>query len=319
MSSIKERTDIAKANPRDVKAVLNEVENLSTLSEEVALSCFYVLIKEKKPFIGISVRLAELIASSWGNIHSGARIISKNDKEVTVQGFVHDFQKNSIFTVEIQRPIFGMTSEQLMKQTSAASSIAFRNAIFKAIPASLISSIVSNIRHYVLSRESDQDNSRVKSMVEYFKSKGVTSSHVSSLLSKSVVFDADNINLSNEDLFLLVGIKNAIEEGDTTVGEVFKMEGAKLKKASRFNFSTESDTAKPKDTRKDSELNEVKIKESLTDNAEVIKAKEPADLKSSISSLGDSSVSKKETVKVEEVEPVIPASKKRGRGRPKKV
>jgi len=113
-------------------------------------------------------------------------------------------------------------------------------------------------------------------------------------------------------------IKNAIEEGDTTVGEVFKMEGAKLKKASRFNFSTESDTAKPKDTRKDSELNEVKIKESLTDNAEVIKAKEPADLKSSISSLGDSSVSKKETVKVEEVEPVIPASKKRGRGRPKK-
>ena len=155
MTSIKDRTEIAKANPRNVKNILDEIETLSTLSEDVAFSCFYVIVGEDKPIVGISVRLAELIASSWGNIHSGARIMSKNQKEVTVQGFVHDFEKNSIFTVEVQRSTFtGLLPKEQYTSTNAASSIAFRNAVFKAIPASLTQSIVSKIKHYILNNES---------------------------------------------------------------------------------------------------------------------------------------------------------------------
>tara|TARA_R110000822_G_scaffold47388_5_gene125688 strand:- start:457 stop:1407 length:951 start_codon:yes stop_codon:yes gene_type:complete len=312
MASIKERTEIAKANPRDVKAVLNEVENLSTISEEIALSCFYVIIKDKKPFVGISVRLAELVASSWGNIHSGARIINKNDKEVTVQGFVHDFQKNSVFTVEIQRPIFGMTAEQSINNTSAASSIAFRNAVFKAIPASLISSIVDNIKHYVLSsRGNTKKTSRVNNTIEYFKSKGVTSSHISFILGKNIVFDAENTILLNEDLFLLIGIKNAIEEGDTTIDEVFKIKGDKIKKPSRFNFSTEDDDFKNEDG------SEIMQPEDLMHK--ILEVKESVDLKSSISSLKQSDVSKNKLANLKNIEPKDePILKKRKRGRPPK-
>ena len=70
MTSIVERTQIAQSNKRNIKEALEEINTLATMDEEIALSCFYVMVDDKKPFVGISVRLAEIIASSWGNIHS---------------------------------------------------------------------------------------------------------------------------------------------------------------------------------------------------------------------------------------------------------
>jgi hypothetical protein len=250
MTSIKERTEISKSNPRNIKSILEEIQTLSTINEDVAFSCFYVIISDKKPIIGISVRLAELIASSWSNIHSGSRIISKNDKEVTVQGFVHDFEKNSIFTVEVQRSIFGMSSEQSIQSTNAASSIAFRNAIFKAIPASLVASIVDSIKSYVINQiDNGEDTlSRVYGILEYYKKRNISSNKISSLLGRTIQYDLDNIRLSSQELFLLMGIKNAIEEGDTTLNEVFNLP-TKSKKPSRYSMSDyNSDSSSNKNT-----------------------------------------------------------------------
>ncbi len=299
MTSIKERTEISKSNPRNIKSILEEIQTLSTINEDVAFSCFYVIISDKKPIIGISVRLAELIASSWGNIHSGSRIISKNDKEVTVQGFVHDFEKNSIFTVEVQRSIFGMSSEQSIQSTNAASSIAFRNAIFKAIPASLVASIVDNIKSYVINQiDNGEDTlSRVYGALEYYKKRNISSNKISTLLGRTIQYDLDNIRLSSQELFLLMGIKNAIEEGDTTLTEVFNLP-TKSKKPSRYSLS---DYEKDYISESSSNKNNIGLKKVIKDIED----------KSEKTYLEIENIEKRNIVK-EEVKP------KRKRGRPRK-
>lgn len=300
MTSIKERTEISKSNPRNIKSILEEIQTLSTINEEVAFSCFYVIISDKKPIIGISVRFAELIASSWSNIHSGSRIISKNDKEVTVQGFVHDFEKNSIFTVEVQRSIYGMSSEQSIQSTNAASSIAFRNAIFKAIPASLVASIVDGIKRYVINQIDNGEDamSRVYGILEYYKKRNISSNKISTLLGRTIQYDLDNIRMSSQEIFLLMGIKNAIEEGDTTLTEVFNLP-TKSKKPSRYSMS---DYEKDYISESSSNKNNIDLKKVIKDIED----------KSEKTYLEIENIEKRNIVKQEEVKT------KRKRGRPRK-
>lgn len=294
MSTIKERTEIAKTNRRDIPEILKEIKELAMLSDDIALSCFYVIFdkESQKYFTGISVRFAELIASCWGNIHAGAKILSNTGLYVTVQGFVHDFEKNTIVTVEVQRSLARLNSEQSIHVTNAASSIAFRNAIFKAIPAVVTSSITKEIKNYILNNIGG--GNIIKELISYFKSKNITVDNIEKLIGGSI------IDVDSEKLFLLVGLRNAIEEGGVTVFEVFGMEHPTKnnKKTSRFNFDDVSDSETEQEI-----------------NIPIIN-KEGNSLKNALSSLGDV---KKNIIEEEVMGDVIyTEEKKRGRGRPRK-
>ena len=333
MTTIKERTEIAKENKRDIPTILKEIQALATLSNEVALSCFYVVFnkEDNKPFVGISVRFAELIASCWGNIHTGAKITKNNGMSVVVQGFVHDFEKNAVFTVEVQRSIGKLSAERAMQATNAASSIAFRNAIFKAIPAAITNTVAQNIKKYIA--EDIDGNSIIKDVSTYFESKGIKPSDIEKLLGDSFMKDIDS-----EKLFLLIGLKNAIEEGDTTIAELFgKGEVIKSQRSSRFSFESEGEEEFPQPIHKETESTPA---DSVVDSkggigqqigvtfiadkgsnqqipaAIFVPAKEA--LKSGISSLAETKPKVEVVEEVIEDEPKEEPKKKRGRGRPKK-
>ena len=317
MTSIKERTEIARESKRDIPTILTEIETLATLSNDVALSCFYVVFdkRDNKRFIGISVRFAELIASSWGNIHTGAKITSNNGMNLTVQGFVHDFEKNAVFTVEVQRYIGKLSPERVVQVTNAASSIAFRNAIFKAIPAAITYSITKNIKQYIV--ENIDGGSVIDEIIIYFKNKKVEKSDLENLIGSLIS------EISPEQLFLLIGLKNAIEEGDTTIAEIFgTTQVHKPQRSSKFNFSTNELTEE--ETAQVQKVNEIigKAVEPLIESKKVVTETVIGDiespkeqLKSGISSLAES----KEIPSIfEEEEPKPEKKKKRSRGRPKK-
>jgi hypothetical protein len=271
MTSIKERTEIAQANRRNVSAILEEIQILATISNDVAMSCFYVVFnkEDNKPFIGISVRFAELIASSWSNIQAGAKVVKNIGGTVTIQGFVHDFEKNSVFSVEVQRNIGRLSSEKAIQATNAASSIAFRNAVFKAVPAALFSAIAENVKNYITR---NMDGSKVvEDVLRYFKKKGILSEDLENLIGNSIS-EADS-----KQLFLLIGLKNAIEEGDTTIHEVFNKgsKPASAKRTSSFVFDdgveAESESEEPandfeevsQDMNNDSKSSKDKLKSGL--------------------------------------------------------
>ena len=61
----------AKQYPRDLPTVLNKIETYATMDTETAEDCFYALRRqgadgEAQAIEGLSVRMAEIIASAWG-------------------------------------------------------------------------------------------------------------------------------------------------------------------------------------------------------------------------------------------------------------
>lgn len=211
----------AKQYPRNLARVLGNIETLATMDEEVAGSCFYTLRRQGKVIEGPSVRMAEIIASSWGNLRVQARIIGNDGKMITAQGVCHDLESNYAVSSEVKRRITdkqGRTfSEDMQVVTgNAACAIAMRNALFKVVPAALVKKVIDKAKKVSLGESMTLETSRAK-MLQYFKTIGVEEKQILDYLSIEKV-DEINIDMVVE----LRGLANAIKEGTTTAKEAFK-------------------------------------------------------------------------------------------------
>lgn len=224
-SEIDIQISTAKKYPRDISASINKVIALATVNETTAEECFYSLKRRGNDggdtFInGPSVRLAEIIAASWGNLRVQAQVIGNDGKFITARGVCQDLETNFAASVEVQRRIcdkYGKTySEDMQVVTgNAAAAIAFRNAVFKVVPMSTFGQAVEIIKQAAAGQVENLPET-VQKMLRYFVSLGVTEPMVLSYLE---VASRDEINaeMVNE----LRGVKNAIKEGLTTAKESF--------------------------------------------------------------------------------------------------
>ena len=140
----------AKSYPRDVQTCLNRIKTIATLDTETAEDCFYALRRQGTLIEGVSVRLAEIIAGSWGNLRVQTRIIGNDGKTITAQGICHDLETNLAVSVEVKRRItdkYGKTYSEDMQVTTgnAASAIAFRNAVLKVVPKAVTKRVINEI------------------------------------------------------------------------------------------------------------------------------------------------------------------------------
>lgn len=210
----------AKQYPRNLAQVLKNIETLATLDEETAGNCFYILKRQDKRIEGPSVRMAEIVASSWGNIRLQARIIANDGKMITAQGICHDLESNYAVSSEVKRRItdkHGKTySEDMQVVTgNAACAIAMRNALFKVVPAALVKKVMAKAKQVSLGQANSLEESRQK-MLDYFKKLGVEAKNIFDYLSISKVEEIDT-----DMLVELRGLANAIKEGTTTVQDTF--------------------------------------------------------------------------------------------------
>lgn len=225
-SEIDAQIATAKQYPRNLANVLNNIETLATLDEETASSCFYMLRRQGKLIEGASARMAEIIASSWGNIRVQARIIANDGKMITAQGVCHDLESNYAVSAEVKRRItdkYGKTySEDMQVVTgNAACSIAMRNALFKVVPMALVKKVINKAKKVSLGEATSLEESRMK-MLDYFQKIGVDNQHLFDYLSVEKI-DEINVDMVIE----LRGLATAIKEGTTTVQETFFPKPAK--------------------------------------------------------------------------------------------
>lgn len=211
----------AKQYPRNLARVLNNIETLATMDEDIAGSCFYALRRQGKVIEGASVRMAEIVASSWGNLRTQARIIANDGKTITAQGVCHDLETNTAISVEVKRRITdknGKTyNEDMQIMTgNAACAIALRNAVFKVVPAALIKKAIDKAKKVSLGESMTLETSRSK-MLQYFKTIGVDEKQIFDYLSVEKVEEID-IDMVIE----LRGLATAIKEGTTTIKEAFE-------------------------------------------------------------------------------------------------
>lgn len=235
----------AKQYPRDVQGALKRIQTIATLDPSTAEDCFYALRRGGTLIEGVSVRLAEIIAGSWGNLRVQTRIVGNDGKTITAWGVCHDLETNLAVCVEVKRRITdknGHTYSEDMQVTTgnAASAIAFRNAVLKVVPKAVTRRVIDEIKRVAIGQSLDLETSRNR-MIQYFSKLGVTQQEVLTYCGAKRVED-----INTEMVFELRGVANAIKEGTTSVQETFKANTAdseQIAKAAREKAEQNSQIA----------------------------------------------------------------------------
>lgn len=210
----------ARAYPRSLRAFAAECLNMATLSESVAGECIYALPRAGKTIEGPSVRLAEIVASAWGNCRYGARIIEEGAEFITAQGVFHDLERNVSITYEVRRRITNKQGERYNADmigvaANAACSIAMRNAIFKGVPKAFWVDIYAAARK-VVAGDSKTLASRRSDALATLSKVGATEPMVLAALGLKGVED-----IGVDELVTLRGLYTAVREGEIPVERAF--------------------------------------------------------------------------------------------------
>lgn len=215
------------STPDQIAAALRKAEAFALVDSETAESCFYRLERqgkngERTVIEGPSIRLAEIIAASWGNLRIATQIVGNDGRFITARGACHDLESNVAQIVETRRGIttskgYTFSADMQTVTANAAAAIARRNAILAVIPAAVFKPLYGRIRDFVLGEvTNDLENRRAK-MLRTFATAGVTREMILSYLGVSDLPDVDA-----EMMTRLVGVWNAIKDGQTTVEETFR-------------------------------------------------------------------------------------------------
>ena len=231
----------AKAYPRDLETARAEILKYATASLQTAEACFYALPRGNKTIEGPSVRLAEIINYSWGNINSAVRIVSNDGKQIVSQAVAHDLERNNRVMKEVSRNIVGKdghtyTQDMQIVTGNAAGAIAWRNAIFTLIPNAVWIDIHDQIKKFIVGDGKEMIKRRDVLLKKFESDHGVKTDDILKRL------NLVNVDMINESVMIkLYGLLTALNEGTSTTDEVFGIKAAK-------NNSQDMEDDSPADT-----------------------------------------------------------------------
>lgn len=210
----------AKKYPRNIRVVMQNILFYATQNIDDAQDCFYSIVKDGKIIRGSTIRLAEIIASCYGNLRASSKVLSNDGKTITAQGICWDLENNVAYCIEVKQSVTDNSGNTLpedlqMIVINKACSIAIRNAIFKCVPLTFTSRIQNDIKIFAFGDKTGFISNR-NEIIEYFTKQGVSVKDLLSLFNKTDIND-----LSVEDIFDLRGLQTAIKHGYTTISSMF--------------------------------------------------------------------------------------------------
>jgi hypothetical protein len=219
-ASIDMQVSTAKQYPRVVSKSIDEALELATYDEDTAAACFYAMPRKGKTIEGPSVRLAEIMAYSWGNLRVETDIVAINGTHVTAMGTAYDCQRNLGFRSRVQRRITDSRgvryNEDMIGVTSnAAAAIAKRNAVFAVIPGPFVKKVYQAARQASIGKGGTTQQKRQASL-DWFGKVGVSEEQVFEMLGVRGIED-----IGPDELIKLRGLATAIKDGETTVEAIF--------------------------------------------------------------------------------------------------
>ena len=221
-AEIDQQIATARARPRRLKRVVDNILSLATLDETSAEECVYALPRSGKAIKGPSVRLAEIVSSQYGNCRVGARVVhvDKFEKFVEAEGVFHDLESNTATTARVRRRISDSkgrlyNDDMIVVTGNAACSIAKRNAILGGVPKAIWRKAYEAVESVIAGDVKTLTERRDKAM-KAFAAFGVTPERVFAAIDVSGL---DDINL--EHMTTLIGMHSALKSGESTVEEMF--------------------------------------------------------------------------------------------------
>lgn len=221
-AEIDQQIATAHAYPRSVSRVVKNVLSLVTISQASAEECNYALPRGGKPITGPSVRLAEIVASQWGNCRVGARVVhvDRFEKFVEAEGIFHDLETNTSTTARVRRRIVDrngrlFNDDMIVVTGNAACSIAKRNAILGGVPKAVwneaYDAALATIKGDIKTLPERRTNA-----FKAFAAFGVKPEQIVAYLDLGGVED-----VTLEHLTTLIAMHKAIKDGEQTVESFF--------------------------------------------------------------------------------------------------
>jgi hypothetical protein len=218
-ASVDAQVATAKQYPRSIKRSIDNSIAMATLDMDTAKSCGYALPRGGKPITGPSVHLAKIIASNWGNLRVGSKVVDITDKQVVSRGYCWDLETNVAAEFEVRRNITGrngrFNDDMITVTGNASNAIALRNAIFSVIPKAIVDKVYKSAQEYItgdLSSDAKLIKRRTGAINFFNDEYGITEEEVVKLCGKQTVNQ-----IRSDEIALLIGIQQSLKDGDTTV------------------------------------------------------------------------------------------------------
>jgi len=212
----------ARAIPRSITRAVQNIITLATLDEEAAEECIYALPRAGKEIRGPSVRLAEIVASQYGNCRVGTRVVhvDRFEKYIEAEGIFHDLETNYATTARVRRRISDkkgklLSEDMIIVTGNAACAIAKRNAILGGTPRAIWMKGYREVER-VIAGDAQTLASRRDKAIKSFALYGVTPEQVFQAIGVSGMDD-----IKTDHLPTLRGMFAALKSGESNVEEMF--------------------------------------------------------------------------------------------------
>lgn len=213
----------AHAYPRSLEVFKRRARDMATLDLPTAESCIYSRpVGGGKTAEGASIRLAEIVAASYGNLRVAARIVEQTPRYVKCEGVAHDLESNYAGKSECIEPTVTKGGEpysegQRAVVAKACLAKAYRDAVFKVVPKALCKSVI-DAAVGVINKQIVSLEDRRKRVKDWLKQIKVDDRRVFTLLQIKGWSE-----VTDDHLITLTGLKTAINDGETTADEAFPL------------------------------------------------------------------------------------------------
>lgn len=230
--------DIAVATahryPRNIEQFTKDAVALVKSDQDTAESCIFRRNVGKSDngqveyAEGMSVRMAEIVASCYGNIVYGSMIIEQTDRFVKARGQARDLQKNVSASSEVVESTVTKKGQPFSERmrivvAKAALSKARRDALFQVVPRALCKPIEAAARQVITGSQKPLDQRRGV-VLAWIQKTGIDSSRVWAALGIKSAME-----LNDDQLVELHGIRTALKDGEITIDEAFPVVESKPK------------------------------------------------------------------------------------------
>lgn len=220
----------AKRFPRSLEQFTRRAIAMATIDEETAESCIYRRPVGKKRGAngrmedefaeGMSIRMAEIVGASYGNLRVYAQLVEQTPEFVRARGGAIDLETNFFSSSEIIESTLkqdGTPFSPRMRVVVAKACLAKarRDATFQVVPKALAKPVETEVRRILMGDAQTLDKRRAR-ILSWIQKLGVDPARVWTALNISGPAD-----LGPEQLLQLTGIRTAIKDNETTIDEAF--------------------------------------------------------------------------------------------------
>ncbi len=215
---------LAKRFPRDQKAAMDRIIN-ACARPTLAEGAVYTYSRGGTDIQGPSIRLAEAIAQSWGNLQFGIREIEQRAGESTVEAFAWDLETNTrqskVFQVSHvrhtkqgakmltdPRDIYEMVANNGARRVRAC--------ILGLIPGDVVDAALAQCDVTLKSSQGEVTPERIKGMLEKFSQFGVTREQIEKRIQRRIdsITPAQLVNLGK--------VFNSLRDGMSSPADWFE-------------------------------------------------------------------------------------------------